>query len=71
MTAVSWREPLRVYPPLILSCLDIEKPFTRARRVVTKSLVMVLPKEIGDAAQEADAARVTAWLDSGGDIGGC
>jgi hypothetical protein len=29
---------------------------------------MVLPKEIGDAAQEADAARVKAWLDSGGDI---
>ena len=29
---------------------------------------MVLPKEIGDAAQDADAARVKAWLDSGGDI---
>ena len=29
---------------------------------------MVLPKEIGDAAQAADAARVKAWLDSGGDI---
>ena len=29
---------------------------------------MVLPTEIGDAAQAADAARVKAWLDSGGDI---
>ena len=32
---------------------------------------MVLPEEIGDAAQdadEADVARVKAWLDSGGDI---
>ena len=29
---------------------------------------MVLPQEIGDAAQAADAARVKAWLDSGGDV---
>ena len=32
---------------------------------------MVLPDEIGDAAQDADeddGARVLAWLDSGGDI---
>ena len=29
---VSWREPLRVYPPLILSSVfDIGKAFTRAR----------------------------------------
>ena len=29
---------------------------------------MVLPKEIGDAAQDADRPRVQAWLDSGGDV---
>ena len=29
---------------------------------------MVLPVEIGDAAQDADAVRVQAWLDSGGDV---
>ena len=29
---------------------------------------MALPQEIGDAAQDADVARVEAWLDSGGDI---
>ena len=29
---------------------------------------MVLPVEIGDAAQDADAGRVQAWLDSGGDV---
>ena len=29
---------------------------------------MVLPIEVGDAAQDADAGRVQAWLDSGGDV---
>ena len=29
---------------------------------------MVLPQEIGDAAQDADTDRVIAWLDAGGSI---
>ena len=29
---------------------------------------MVLPIEIGDAAQDADRDRVIAWLDAGGSI---
>ena len=29
---------------------------------------MVLPVEIGDAAQDGDTGACSAWLDSGGDI---